>query len=261
MSEQLQNKKEVTPFGITQMAIKNRTTVMVLTAIIFLAGLGAYISMPKEAFPEVVIPQIYVSTIYPGNSPLDIEKLISRPIEKEIKSISGIDVMTSTSLQGVSTIEVKFDFSVTPEEALRKVKDKVDIAMSDSDFPTDLPSEPNIVEMNFSEMMPIMNLNLSGDFSMDQLKEYAEYLEDKIEDLSEISSVDIRGVQDKVVEVSIDLYRMQASEISFNKLDGLWVNFGPFCAVVVTRPTSEPHGPGSVPAPTIHLGSIGGVWT
>ena len=224
MSEQLKKKEEVTPFGITKMSIKNRTTVLVLTFIIFVAGLGAYNSMPKEAFPEVVIPQVYISTIYPGNSPLDIEKLISRPIEKEIKSISGIDELSSTSLQGVSTIEVKFDFSVTPEEALRKVKDKVDIAMSDPDFPSDLPADPNVFGMNFSEIMPILNVNLSGEFSLDMLNEYAEYLEEKIEDIPQINEVDIRGINDKEVKVELDLLKMEATKINFQKVEDA-INF------------------------------------
>ena len=219
MSNQSDKKNKVTPFGITAMSIKNRTTVMVLTFIIFAAGLGAYISMPKEAFPEVVIPQIFVSTIYPGNSPLDIEKLITRPIEKEVKGISGIDEISSTSLQGVSTIVIKFDFSVTPEEALRKVKDKVDIAMSDPDFPSDLPGDPNVFDMNFSEMMPILNINLSGEFSLDMLNEYAEYLEDKIEDIPQINEVDIRGINDKEVKIELDLLKMQATKINFQNVE------------------------------------------
>tara|TARA_R110002050_G_scaffold149463_1_gene276126 strand:+ start:183878 stop:187531 length:3654 start_codon:yes stop_codon:yes gene_type:complete len=224
MSNQLEKKSDVKPFGITKMAIQNRTTVLVLTFIIFMAGLGAYVSMPKEAFPEVVIPQVYVSTIYPGNSPLDIEKLITRPIEKEIKSVSGIDVMTSTSLQGVSTIEVKFDFSVTPEEALRKVKDKVDIAMSNPDFPSDLPADPNVFGMNFSEIMPILNINLSGEFSLEMLNEYAEYLEDKIEDIPQINEVDIRGINDKEVKVELDLLKMEATKINFKNVEDA-INF------------------------------------
>jgi multidrug efflux pump len=216
-----QNQKDkslLKDFGLTTASLKNKTTVFVLLIIIFLAGLGSYISMPRESFPEVVIPQIYVGTAYPGNSPLDIEKLITRPLEKEINTITGIDKVTSTSVQGFSTIFIEFDFSVTPEEALRKVKDKVDIAMSDSDFPTDLPADPNIFEMNFSEMMPVMNINLSGDFSIDQLEDYAEYLEDEIEQLPEITEVDIRGVQDKEMKIKIDLYKMQANELSIGDI-------------------------------------------
>ncbi len=110
------------------------------------------------------------------------------------------------------------DFSITPTEALRKVKDKVDAAKSDKDFPTDLPADPTVQELNFAELIPIMNINLSGDFSMDQLKEYGEYLEDEIEKVPEISKVDIRGIQDKEMEISVDLYKMEISKISFNDI-------------------------------------------
>lgn len=203
-------------FGLSSLAVNNKTTVLVIAAIIFLGGVLAYLNMPKENFPDVVTPEIYVGTSYPGNSPLDIEKLITRPFEKEINSITGIDEINSTSTQGFSSIQVKFDFSVTPQEALRKVKDKIDVAMSDSDFPTDLPADPNVFELNFSELIPIMNINLSGDYAVDQLKEYAEDLEDEIEDLPEITKVEIRGVMDKEVKINMDLLAMEAMEVSFD---------------------------------------------
>jgi multidrug efflux pump subunit AcrB len=193
-------------------------TVFVIIGMIFLAGIFSYQSMPREAFPEIVVPEIYVATPYPGNSAIDIEKLITRPLEKEINGISGVDEITSTSIEGFSSIKVTFDFSVTPTEALRKVKDKVDAAKSDKDFPKDLPSDPTVTELNFAELMPIMNINLSGDFSMEELKEYGEYLEDEIEKVPEISKVEIRGIQDKEMEISVDLYKMEISQISFNDI-------------------------------------------
>lgn len=202
-------------FPLSSWSIKNKMTVFVIIAIIIIGGLVSYKGMPREAFPEVVVPQIFISTVHPGNSAVDVERLITRPLEQEINTISGIDKITSTSTQGFSMIMAEFDFSVTPEEALRKVKDKIDVAMSDTDFPKDLPADPNVQELNMSEMMPIMNINLSGEFSVDQLNEYAEYLEEEIENLPEITAVDIRGVQEKEVEVAIDLYKMQASEINF----------------------------------------------
>lgn len=217
-------KSKMRQFGLSTASINNRMTVMVVLVILVIAGIQAYVGMPREAFPEVVIPQIYVGTPYPGNSPVDIEKLLTRPLEKEIGSISGIDKMTSTSVEGYSTIFIEFDFSVTPDEALRKVKDKVDIAMGDQDFPQDLPADPNVFEMNISELTPVMNINLSGDFSIDQLNEYAEHLEDKIEKLSEITEVDIRGVQDKEMKVNVDLFRLQANELSFNDIAGAIAN-------------------------------------
>ncbi|MFT6997443.1 MAG: multidrug efflux pump [Cryomorphaceae bacterium] len=205
-------------FGLSSLSVNNKTTVFVLAIIIFIGGIASYISMPKENFPDVVTPEIYIGTPYPGNSPLDIEKLITRPFEKEINSITGVDEINSTSVQGYSTIQVKFSFDVTADEALRKVKDKVDIAMSDRDFPQDLPADPNVFAQNISELMPIMNINLSGDFSIEQLKDYAEYLEDEIEDLPEITSVDIRGVMDKEVKIDVDLLAIEAMKISFDDI-------------------------------------------
>jgi multidrug efflux pump len=210
--------KVLKEFKLSTWSINNKMTVFVIIGMIFLAGIFSYQSMPRESFPEIVVPQIYVATPYPGNSALDIEKLITRPLEKEINGISGVEEIISTSIEGFSTIQVEFDFSVTPTEALRKVKDKVDAAKSDKDFPTDLPADPNVQEMNFAELIPIMNINLSGDFSMDQLKEYGEYLEDEIEKVAEISKVDIRGIQDKEIEISVDLYKMEISKISFNDI-------------------------------------------
>lgn len=214
----MSNKKTIKTFGLSNLSIDNRTTVLLVTIIIILAGITSYISMPKEAFPEIVTPEIYISTPYPGNSPSDIEKLVTRPIEKELKSMSGVDEITSTSVQGFSSVRVLFDFSVPVEEALRRVKDKVDIAKANPEFPSDLPADPNIFEMNFSELIPIMNINLSGEFSMDQLKDYAEYLEDKIEDVPEINKVDIRGVMEKEVKIHIDMPRMEAVKLGFNDI-------------------------------------------
>ena len=218
--EQTNKNKFLRQFGLTTASINNRMTVMVVLFIMVIAGLGSYISMPREAFPEIVIPTIYIGTPYPGNSPVDIEKLVTRPLEKEVGSISGIDRITSTSVEGYSTIMVEFDFSITPEQALRKVKDKVDIAKGDQDFPQDLPADPNVFEMNLSELTPIMNINLSGDFSIDQLNDYAEILEDRIEKLGEITEVDIRGVQDKEMKVNVDLFKLQANKLSFNDIAG-----------------------------------------
>ena len=213
------DSNKIKEFKLSSWAISNKMTVSVITFIIILGGLLSYTGMARENFPEIIIPQIYVATPYPGNSALDVEKLITKRLEKEINSITGVDKITSNSIQGYSSIVVKFNFDYTPAEALQKVKDKVDVAMADPDFPKDLQSEPSVTEMNFNERIPIMNINLSGEFSMDQLKEYAEYLEDKIEELSEISSVDIRGVQEKELEIAVDLYKMEASMISFTDIE------------------------------------------
>lgn len=211
-------------FKLSTWSIKNKMTIYVMIVMVFFAGIISYTSMPRESFPEIVVPQIYVATPYPGNSAIDIEKLITQPLEKEINGITGVEKIVSTSVEGYSSIQVEFDFSVTPSEALRKVKDKVDIATSDNDFPKDLPADPSVRELNFAEMMPIMNINLSGDFSLNQLEDYAKYLEEEIEKVPEITQVDIRGVQNKEIEVSVDLYKMELSKINFGDIAGAIAN-------------------------------------
>ncbi|MAC17849.1 MAG: copper transporter [Flavobacteriales bacterium] len=212
------NSEKLKEFGLSTASIRNRTTVGVLIVIILLAGVSSYITVPKESFPEVSVPEVYIGTAYPGNSPSDIEKLITRPIEKELKSITGIDKIISTSQQGYSAIDVKFDFSVTPEVALRKVKDKVDVAMSDPSFPDDLPSDPNVFELNFSELIPVMQVNLSGDYPIDQLEDYAEELQERIENLQQVNEAEIRGVNKKEMEVEVDYLKAEARLVSFNDI-------------------------------------------
>ncbi|MBN4065986.1 efflux RND transporter permease subunit [Candidatus Amoebophilus asiaticus] len=215
MPEKKGNKKVKKEFGLSSLSVDNKSTVFVLTIIIFIMGLFSYNSMPKENFPEIVIAEIYIGISYPGNSPLDIENLITRPIEKELNTITGVDKINSTSIQDYSTIVIKFESDVAVEEALRKVKDAVDKAKKD--LPSDLDQEPNIFELNFSDF-PIMNINLSGDYSMDKLREYGEYLEDEIEKLHEISKVDIRGIMEKEVKIDVDVHKMEALEINFNNI-------------------------------------------
>jgi multidrug efflux pump subunit AcrB len=212
------DSKQPKEFGLSTASIKNRTTVAVLIVIILISGISSYITVPKESFPEVVVPEVFVGTPYPGNSPGDIEKLITRPIEKELKGITGIDKIISTSQQGYSSIDIKFDFSVTPEVALRKVKDKVDIAMSDPSFPDDLPSDPNIFDLNFTELVPVMQVNLSGDYPIDQLEDYADILQERIEDVEQINEAEIRGVNAKEMEVEVDHLRAEAMLVSFNDI-------------------------------------------
>ena len=210
------NKSLFPRFALVDWAVRNQITVSVLTVIITISGFLAYRAMPAESFPEVVQPTIFIGTPYPGNSPVDMERLVTRPLEKQLNTISGVDKIKSTSVQGFSSIEVRFDFKVGVDEALRKVKDKVDAVQSSADFPKDLPADPNIFELNIAELQPIMNINLSGEFTADQLEDYAKHLEEKIEDIPSIASVDLRGVDDKEVEIAVDLQKMEDLDISFN---------------------------------------------
>ena len=210
------NKKKsskLKQFGLTTLSVNNRKTVFLIAALILFAGFSAYQNMPKESFPELVIPEIYVGTPYPGGSPEFVEDKITAPFEKEFNSIKGVKEISSTSIYGYSSVKVEFDFSVSIEEGRRKIQDAIADARSKPEFPA-LDFEPTIREVDFSEM-PIMNVNISGDYTSDDLKKYGEILEDQIEDLSEINAVDIRGIQEKKIKIELKKYEAEAMQVSF----------------------------------------------
>ncbi|MCB0427795.1 MAG: efflux RND transporter permease subunit, partial [Mangrovimonas sp.] len=197
-------------FGLSSWAIHNKTTIYVLILVFFYLGIMAFFEMPRENFPEVNETKIYVSTIYPGNTAEDIEKLITDPLEDELKTISNVVEITSTSQEDYSMVIVEFDENITVEEAKLKVKDEVESITASEDWPTfnEAKVEPDVFELSLSEEMPILNINISGDYPVEKLKEYGEYLQDEIEDLLEIKEVAIRGAQEKEVEVAVDIYKM-----------------------------------------------------
>ena len=203
-------------FKITNLSLRNKTTVFILTTLFTLFGIFSYKSMPKSLYPDIVMPTIMVQTVYPGNSPADIENLITRPLEKEIKSVKGLKKLTSTSVQDNSSVIVEFNTDIELKVALQDVKDAVDKAKSD--LPSDLDMDPMVMDIDFSEF-PILNINLSGDFSLDELKIHAEHLQDEIEAFSEISKVEITGLLDKEIKVEVDLHRMEMSQVSFRDIE------------------------------------------
>jgi multidrug efflux pump len=203
-------------FKPTSWAIDNKTSVYIMTIIITLAGIFAYNKLQKENFPDIVIPTMMVATVYPGTSPSDIENLVTRPIEKQIKSLSGVKRVKSTSNQDYSLITVEFNTGIDVADAKQKTKDAVDKASTD--LPSDLPKQPDVREISFSEM-PIMFVNLSGDYSAEKLKKYAEDLQDRIEGMPEITRVDIVGALDQEVQINVDMYKMQAAKIAFSDIE------------------------------------------
>jgi multidrug efflux pump len=208
-------------FAISTWAINNKMTVYVITAIVFIGGLISYYSMPRESFPEIIETKIYVSSINPGNSAEDVEKLITKPLEEEFNNISGVTKITSNTLEDYSMILVEFDEDITVEDAKQKVKDKVDRVKSDTEWPTidgGGKVEPNVFDLNIAEEVPILNISLTGDFTSDKLKEYAEYLEERIERLPQIKEAAIRGAEDKEVEIAVDMYKMAAAKVSFDDI-------------------------------------------
>jgi multidrug efflux pump subunit AcrB len=202
-------------FGITSWAVDNKITIYVLTVVISIIGLISYMRLPKEQFPDIVVPTILVTTINAGTSPIDVENLITRQIEKQIKSVADVKKVTSQSIQDASIITVEFTTNVTPTVAKQRVSDAVDKAKAD--LPTDLTKSPEVVEVDFSEI-PIMFINIAGNIGLDNLKKYADELQDKIESLQEIRRVDIIGALEKEVRVDVDPYRMQALGVSFDDL-------------------------------------------
>lgn len=215
MSEDNQNKEISKQFGLTSLSLNNKTTVYVLTLLVVIMGLTTYLTLPKESFPEVSQPIVYIGTPHPGNSPVDMENLVTRPIEREVNAIAEVDNIKSTSVQDYSTIIVEFTSSTDIEDALTKVKDAVDRAKPDL---PELQTDPNVFEMDFSEF-PILNLNLSGNYTMEELNEYAEYLEEEIEKVSEISKVEIRGINEKELKINVDPYQMEAREVNFSDIE------------------------------------------
>jgi multidrug efflux pump subunit AcrB len=204
-------------FKPSSWSIDNRTAIFIITIIITLAGLFSYNALPKEQFPDIVVPQIFVTTIYPGASPSDMESLVTRHIEKQIKGINGIKKVTSYSVQDFSNIIAEFETNVDVALAKQKVKDAVDKAKRD--LPSDLPADPTVAEFDISEI-PIMNVNISGDFSLVKLKDYADNLKDKIEEMKEITRVDLVGALDKEVQINVDKYKMAAATLTFRDIEG-----------------------------------------
>lgn len=213
----MSNNKLYRNFRATSLAVDNATSIFLLTVMILLFGVQSYNTMPKEQFPEIVIPTIYVATTYAGNSAEDMETLVTIPLEKELASISGIKKIDANSIADFSNLIIEFNTNIEVDKALQEVKDAVDKAKGDKDFPKDLTAGPNVFEINFSEF-PIMTVNISGDYSNDELRSFGEYLQNEIEKLSEISEVKLKGTSEKEIQIDVDWKQMQAKQISFDDI-------------------------------------------
>ncbi|HET9746765.1 MAG TPA: efflux RND transporter permease subunit, partial [Chitinophagaceae bacterium] len=215
IKEKIVNKfKEYKP---TSWVIDHKTVTYVATLVITLWGLNIFTTLPKESYPDIVIPQIYVTTVYAGTSPKDMEELVTRPIEKEIRGITGARIrnIKSTSIQDFSSILVEFETSVEVADAKQKVKDAVDKAKDD--LPDDLTTEPNVLEIAFSDF-PIMFVNVSGNYDPLTLKKYAEDLQDRIEALSEVNKAEIVGAPEREIQINVDKLKMESAGITFNDI-------------------------------------------
>ncbi|MEO5909302.1 MAG: efflux RND transporter permease subunit [Pelobium sp.] len=202
-------------FKPSSWAVENRTAIYVLTAMLLLAGYFTYNSLPKENFPEISIPKIFVQTIYPGTSPGNMENLVTKQIEKQIRGVQGLKKVTSNSYQDFSLITAEFNADIDIVVAKQRIKDAVDKAKTD--LPNDLPDDPVVQDINLSDL-PIMYLNISGDFDLKSIKKYADDLQDRIEALPEISGVDIVGALEPEMQVNVDMNKMASAKISFTDI-------------------------------------------
>lgn len=212
----MSKENKIKEFFATSWAIDNRTSIYVLAILISILGMMNYYFIPKETYPQVIIPYIVVSTPYPGTSPEDMENLVTRPIEKQLKSISDVKNITSNSVPDYSSILVEFDPDLSIETAKQRVRDAVDKAKTD--LPSDLPSDPDIMDIDISAM-PVMYLNISGNYDLVKLKHYAEIAQDKIEGLKEITRVDIVGALDREIQINADIFKMQAAKVTFGNIE------------------------------------------
>jgi multidrug efflux pump len=209
-------------FNLASWAIDHRTVIYVIMAIFLILGFSAYFTMPRETFPEINDTKVFVSTVYPGNTAEDIERSITNPLEEALKGVSNLVEIRSTSSEDFSVIDIEFDENITIDDAKQKVKDLVDGITSGPDWPVfnNAKVEPTIFELDFSELQPILNISLQGDYPIEQLKSFAEKIESRIEQLPQIKEVNIRGIQVFEVEVAVDIYKMTAAKVSFNNILG-----------------------------------------
>ena len=210
--------KKFKEFSLTSWAVDNKTAIYIIAIIVSLWGLVKFNTMPKEQFPDIVVPTISVVTVYVGNSPKDIENLVTRPIEKQLKGISGAKVnkIQSTSQTDYSLIVVEFDTDVKTDIAKQKVKDAIDKAKTD--LPNDLTTQPEAQEFAFSEM-PIMFVNVSGDYDPIKLKFYADRMQDHFEDLPEVTRAEIVGAPEREIQINVDPYKMSLARVSFMDIE------------------------------------------
>ena len=208
--------KVIKQFGLSNFSLKNRITVVLIFILLVILGAGAYNNLPKESYPEVEQSTVFVGTPYPGNSPTDIENLITRPIEKEINTISEIKEIRSNSIQGFSTIVAEFVSGTDIEYAKSKVKDAVDKAKIN--LPTDLPRESDVYEISFSDF-PVMSVTLSGEYSIEKLESYGEILKDELEKISDVSKVEIAGVEEKEIAIMVNPFELEARDLSFSDIE------------------------------------------
>ncbi len=202
---------------LSNAALENRTTILVIVVFIIITGVWSYLSLPRESAPDVEVPNILITTINEGVSPEDIESGVTNKIETELSGLKGLEEITSTSQEGVSVVNVEFKTDVDIDDALQRVKDKVDLAKPE--LPVEA-EEPVITEINIAEL-PIMMINIAGPISPVRLKAIAEELEDAIEMVPGVLDVDVLGALEREIRIEIDPDRTAAYDLTVEELVAL----------------------------------------
>ncbi len=210
-------KDQEKEFGPSSWAIDNKRAVYVLMFLLVVLGFSSYYSLPKENFPDIAIPKIYVTTIYQGQSPQNIETLVTRQLEKQLKSLKGLKKVTSNTQQNVSVITAEFNTDVNIRDAKTDVKDAVDKAKQDLPQNDNYLKESDISDINIADQ-PILYVNISGDYDLKKLKEYADNLKDDIEGMKQISKVDEVGALEPNIQINVDINKMTAAQVSYNDI-------------------------------------------
>jgi multidrug efflux pump len=204
-------------FGPSSWAIDNKTAIYVLIFLVSVLGLISYNNLPKENFPDIAQSKVFVTTTFAGQSPQNIENLVTRQIEKQLKSLKGLKKVTSNSVQNVSIITAEFNANIDIKDAKIDVKDAVDKAKQDLPQNDNNLKESVISDINVADL-PILYINISGNYDLKKLKEYADILKDEIESYKEISKVDEVGALTPEIQINVDLNKMASAQVSFNDI-------------------------------------------
>jgi multidrug efflux pump len=192
---------------VIETAMSRSRTVLLSLAVVLLAGVIAYMTIPKEAEPDIEIPMIYVHITHDGISPEDGERLLVRPMEQELRTIEGIKEMTANAYEGGANVLIEFDAGIDTDKALADVREKVDMAKAKLPNETD---EPTVNEVKMSRFDPMLVLNLAGDVPERTLITIAKDLKEDIEGLPGVLEVNLVGVREELMEVVVDPLAMES---------------------------------------------------
>lgn len=200
--------------NIVDWAIRRRRAALLILFFLLVAGIQSYNTIPKESEPDIAIPYIYVSMNYEGISPEDAERLLVRPMEKELKSIEGVKEMTAVASEGHASVTLEFDAGFDGDAALDDVREKVDRAKSKLPEGSD---EPTVNEINVA-LFPVLSMSLGGPLPERSLLAIARDLSDDIEALAGVLEVEIGGDREELLEVIVDPLVLETYGINFESV-------------------------------------------